>query len=492
MSPERPDAVIAPSAERLRYPVVVVGSGPGGSVAASLLSNAGRDVLILEEGPYLTQSSCKPYSSEEMERKYRNGGVGLAFGRPKVTYVEARCAGGGSEVNAGLYYRARPEVLEAWRRDFRVAEFDPGELDSHYESIEKQLNVLDDAREPTGAGDRLRLGAEKLGLSTLNSRCSFHQGPGDAGGDSESQRASMTRNYLPSAFRRGARLLADCRVNSFRRYGDRWVLRCVHAPAGAEPRSIEVEAETLFLCCGAIQTPALLQRSGIRRNVGRSLAMQATAKVTARFDEEVNCPTMGVPTQAVDAFAPRFFFTCASSSPGYLALEMMQFPNDFPKLEECWPQMAIYSARISGGVGRVDALPGFSDPLVRFKLTDGDIRDLSDAIRELCRLLFAAGARELYPSLLLGEPLRSQDDLDRIPIPLDRAITNLMTLHISSSCPMGEDTNRCATDSFGRVHGVEALHVADASILCTAPGANPQGTIMAIVERNLLHYLAGC
>jgi choline dehydrogenase-like flavoprotein len=74
-------------------------------------------------------------------------------------------------------------------------------------------------------------------------------------------------------------------------------------------------------------------------------------------------------------------------------------------------------------------------------------------------------------------------------MPLKRSLTNLMTIHISSSCPMGENTERCAVDSFGQVHGVDSLYVADASLLCSAPTVNPQGSIMAVVRRNLHHYL---
>lgn len=489
MGGEQDTAIIASPPDCIRCQVAVLGSGPGGSVVASRLAAAGRDVLLIEEGPYLSQSSCEPYSPEEMETKYRSGGVSFAFGRPKVTYVEARCAGGGSEINAGLYYRTPPEVLEAWRRDFAVAELAPGQLDHHFESIEKALDVLDTTEESGGAGARLRLAAEKAKLKSVNSRSSFPRHPAADHGDSRAQRASMTRTYLPAAFRFGARLVPNCRVESFHREGGSWVVRCVWAPVGVKPRRIAVHAETLFLSCGAIQTPALLRRSGIKRNVGRSLAMHATAKVTARFADDVNHLTMGVPTQAVDEFAPRFAFTCASSSPGYLALEMMQFPKHFPKLEKCWPRMAVYSARIAGGVGQIDTLPGFSDPLVRFKLGDDDLRDLFEAIRELCTLLFEAGAEELYPSLLLGEPLRRPKDLDCIPMPLSRSRTNLMTIHLFSSCPMGENLERCAVDSFGRVHGVDSLYVADASLLCTAPTVNPQGSIMAVVERNAMHFL---
>jgi choline dehydrogenase-like flavoprotein len=54
---------------------------------------------------------------------------------------------------------------------------------------------------------------------------------------------------------------------------------------------------------------------------------------------------------------------------------------------------------------------------------------------------------------------------------------------------MGEDRMRCTADSFGRVHGSEGLFIADASLLCGAPGVNPQGTIMALARRNALRFL---
>ena len=66
-----------------------------------------------------------------------------------------------------------------------------------------------------------------------------------------------------------------------------------------------------------------------------------------------------------------------------------------------------------------------------------------------------------------------------------------MTVHLVGSCPMGERRDRCAVDSFGRVHDVAGLHIADASILCSAPGVNPQGTIMALARRNALAFLGG-
>ena len=54
---------------------------------------------------------------------------------------------------------------------------------------------------------------------------------------------------------------------------------------------------------------------------------------------------------------------------------------------------------------------------------------------------------------------------------------------------MGENQTLCAADSFGRVHGIPNLHLADASLLCSAPGVNPQGSIMAFARRNALAFL---
>jgi choline dehydrogenase-like flavoprotein len=55
---------------------------------------------------------------------------------------------------------------------------------------------------------------------------------------------------------------------------------------------------------------------------------------------------------------------------------------------------------------------------------------------------------------------------------------------------MGEDQSKCAADSFGRIHGFKNLLVNDASLLCTALGVNPQGSIMALARRNTLAFLS--
>jgi choline dehydrogenase-like flavoprotein len=246
----------------------------------------------------------------------------------------------------------------------------------------------------------------------------------------------------------------------------------------------------VFVCGGAVQTPALLRRSGLTRNIGNGLQLHPTVKIVARFPEPVNAADMGVPAQQVKEFAPRLSFGCSVSTPAYLALGLVDHPGAASEVRRAWTCMANYYASIvAEGGGTVRTVPAFRDPLVRYRLTGGDRRNLADGLRKLAELLLAAGATALYPSLAGSPPLRSAEDLRRLPDVLPDGLGRLMTVHLFSTCPMGEDPRQCATDSFGRVQGADNLFVNDASLLCSAPGVNPQGAIMAIARRNALHFL---
>ena len=72
---------------------------------------------------------------------------------------------------------------------------------------------------------------------------------------------------------------------------------------------------------------------------------------------------------------------------------------------------------------------------------------------------------------------------------MTRRTADLMTVHVCSSVPMGEDRMICAVNSFGASHEVAGLIVNDASIVNGAPGINPQGTVMALAIRNAEHFL---
>jgi choline dehydrogenase-like flavoprotein len=300
----------------------------------------------------------------------------------------------------------------------------------------------------------------------------------------------MTRTFIPRALAAGCRMLAGTRVTALRRSGGGWLVSGVATAADGGAAPVAVRADTVFVACGAIQTPALLRRNGLGGNAtGRTLRMHPTIKIVARFPEVVNQLDMGVPVHQVKEFAPRFSFGCSISAPPHLALALTEHPEALRALPGVWPHMSVYYGMIGGGVGSVIPLPGCADPLVRYRLDDGDLGLLAETLTKLAELLFAAGATALYPSIAGGPVLRSMDDVRRIPATLPVARTQLMTIHLFSSCRMGERRDACVADSFGRVHGQEGLYIADASLLCDAPGVNPQGSVMAIARRNVLRFL---
>jgi choline dehydrogenase-like flavoprotein len=295
----------------------------------------------------------------------------------------------------------------------------------------------------------------------------------------------MSKTFIPRFMRAGGRLLPCARVERIRQDCSKWQMQARHKTGG-----LRIEAETLFVCGGAVQTPALLRRSGITRNVGDSLRLHPTVKVVARFPEAVNSAEMGVPAHQVKEFAPRLSFGCSISTPPYVALGMIDHPQFETDVSAVWAHMANYYAMIaSESRGTVRPIGRFRDPLVRYSLTEKDRRDLADGFAKLAHMLFEAGAAAVYPGLSGGPELRCRDDIAKLPRVLPNGLASLMTIHLFSSCPMGEDERRCATDSFGRIHGFHNLFIADASLLCTAPGVNPQGSIMALTRRNALHFL---
>jgi choline dehydrogenase-like flavoprotein len=472
---------------QLRCQNLVIGSGPGGAITAALLAEAGRDVLILEEGRSLPLESCAPFSLEELRQKYRHGGLNPAWGAPKIAFVEGCCAGGGSEINSALYHRTPEEILALWQNRYEIRNFSPDALDPHFRYCEDALSVCLTPGQTPAASRALIQGACALGWSAIEvPRCFRYDGRVDQDGCPLGTRQSMSKTFLPRALSAGARLLPEARALLLDRQHGQWQ---VTVSRGGE--TMAVIADAVFVCCGAVETPALLRRSGLTRNIGNTLALHPTVKVTALFPEPVNHQNLGVPVHQVKEFAPHMIFGCSVSSLPYLMLAAADYPERRHFIRAEWRRMAIYYAMIAGPPAGTVRNIGSRAPhaLVRYSLSKADLRDLSLGLRRLAKLLFAAGAVELYPSISGSPPLRSEDDLSLVPSQLPASRTSLMTVHLFSSCPMGENRALSAADSFGRVFEAPNLFIQDASLLPTAPGVNPQGTIMALAHRNTVHYL---
>jgi choline dehydrogenase-like flavoprotein len=470
--------------------VLIVGSGPGGAVTARTLAEAGASVLVVEDGDWVRPGEVEPYSVAQMQRQYRSAGLTVALGRPSVAYTEGRGVGGGSEVNSGLYHRPSAELLDRWRRTWWVDGLDEAALEPYQLVIEKELSVAPWPGPLPASSDALRRGADALGWHGFDvPRWARYRR--DAAGGVHAEKQTMSVTYVPAALDAGARLWTGARVLRLEVEGPRAVAAHVErrSDAGVAVRE-RVTFDSVFVCAGATQTPALLQRSGLRRNIGGNFSVHPTVKVTAEFPDAIN-GWADLPTYQVKEFGSRLSFGGSASRPALLALGLSDNWKAFGSAMERWRNLSVYYAAIqSVGRGTVRAVPGFRDPLVTYRLTAGDLDLLRSGLARLIHLTRAAGATRIYPSYL-DAPVVT-DDVSAVAAVegFGRAGAKLMTVHLTGTVPMGENRDRSGADSFGLVHDTLNVRVNDASLLPEAPGVNPQGTLMALAARNAEYYLA--
>ncbi len=467
-----------------RTGILVIGSGAGGAVTAALCAEAGRDVLVVEEGPWATPGDVESFSMDEMMGRYRNHGLTAALGNPGISYAEGRCVGGSTEINSGLYRRLPDRLVRDWASRYRIRDFGVDDLAGFAAEVEDFLDIthLPGAVPPASAV--IARGADAMGWRSTEFARAFTYAP-----DGHATKQTMARTYVPRATAAGAEVLADVRIDrlEIRDGRVRAATGVSTAAGGREP--VRIEADNVFLCAGALHTPVLLHHSGLRRGIGNGLRFHPTMKVAARFDDEVDHGE--VPMHRIMEFDPHLTIGGSASRRGHVALALGDTALDFDDALADWRRVAVYYAAIRGGSGRVIGLPGLADPLVFYAMGDGDMSRLARGMVHLGSALFAAGARELYPSIVGGPVLRSPDELGQWWDAITRTRSNVMTVHLTSTVRMGEDPHLAAADSYGRLRGMENLFLNDASLLPDAPGVNPQAAIMMLATRNTHAFLQG-
>lgn len=476
--------------------VLIVGSGAGGASVADVLTRAGLDVLMVEEGPYVSQDDIPHSASQSIQRLWRGGGLTAALGSTTVAYAEGCCVGGGTEINSAIFQRTPPELLADWAMDYRIDAFGPDELKPYFDRAAKVVNAsltpgpLDDASEI------LRRGAEKMGWKVSQLELAQRSGADSHLGSRASlsfDKQSMTATLIPAAITRGLRLLAECRVTKLLRRGRRNIgAKAVARGYDGALHSVHINARNVFLCAGAIHTPTLLRRSRITARVGDTLRLHPSLKMVCLFDNEINANLSPHPLYAITEFMPDQRIGGSVFLPGYFGMVLAEDWEQRAWMLPEWRSCGIYYTMARGcGTGSIRVLPGAVEPLVRYRLNETDWHNLAEGVARLGQAMFAAGAKKVYPSISGHQGWSTpQDCREFFDNNLPRERTNLMTIHLFSSCPPGENADRCATDSFGRVHGLENVFIADGSQIPEAPGVNPQGTIMAIAFRNAEAFLA--
>lgn len=477
--------------------VLVVGSGAGGTVTALTLAEGGRDVVVLEEGRRFTLGEYGTKPTEAMGHLFRARGMNPIMGSVPVAYAEGCCVGGSTEINSGFWSRPPAELLAHWKYEFNIVDASESELLEHYDWAEQALGVGLAAKPWPPSTAVLDRGLRALGWKggeTPRAAPGCVNSNVCAQGCPTGSKQGMSLKLLPRAEATGVTIRPGFRVQRLLRDGAR--IRGVRARVlhGEDAgRIVDIEAGHTFVCCGPTETPALLRRSGITHCVGNTLGIHPYLKVVARFPEIIDADKSVMPLMQVKEFAPDITIGGAYFTPGHLAVMLNENPTPDLRERDARRRMAAYYVGVRG-TGRGSVRPswvGDGLPRIHYWMSREDVTNLSRGFAHMCRLLLAAGAEVIYPATFGMPPVRSDADarmwLER---DLPWADLALQTVHVFSSCPIGERPDRCAADSFGGVRGVTGLSINDASMLPDSPGVNPQATIMAMARRNALTFLA--
>lgn len=475
--------------------VVVVGSGAAGAVVARELARRGRDVVLVEEGAFLTGKDFTGNPRAMIDLLYRNRGLTFALGRPPIPIPLGRCVGGTTTINSGTCYRVPDYVLAEWAERHGVRGLDAPELEPYFERVEAELGVRPVPDEIFGRNSRLfERGAAALGYAgsriARNERGCLGTGVCAFGCPQDAKQA-MHVSYVPRALADGARLYTRCRVERILLSGGRAIGVIGRACDGADRdtgHELRALARHVVIACGALLTPALLERSGVpdRSGVrGRNLHIHPATRVGALFDEEVRGWEEVPQAYNVHHFTREGIFIQGQFVPPSMEAPVLPGVGAAHKERMArYARLGSFGALISDeSAGRVRAGRG-RWPRVTYQLGATDAAKLARAIGLTAEIFFAGGAREVYSGVHSRPVLRTIDEaraLARAALPA--ADFEMMAFHPQGTARMGEDPERAVTDSAGRVHGTPGLWVGDASLFPSSCKVNPQITIMALATR---------
>jgi len=481
--------------ERLECDVVIVGSGAGGGPAAAVLSQAGLDVIVVESGDYYDDADFDGSEHTALTKFYATAPNATVDG--SVGLIAGSCLGGGTLVNYSTSFRTPEEIREEWA-SHGVPAFTTAEYSASLDAVCERQGVSQEYNEPSTREQKLQEGCVALGwhvdaMPRGVRNCAQGKECGYCGlGCRVGAKQSVVKTWLQDAHAAGARIIVGTKVDRVLVEGG-----AARGLVGAtrDGHQLIVRSRAVVVACGAIQTPALLKRSGLRNpNVGRHLRLHPAGVVFGVFDEELK-PWEGV-MQALysdqfrhldgaygakletAAMHPHLLIPFSPWRSSRQHAEIMQaIGNTVP--------LGVLLRDRDGGDVRIGR---DGEPIVRYKLSEFDAGHLRTGFDGAARLLETVGARKIFsgqskgPAYRPGSGTRAQFMADVDGAGFGPGQVMLNSFHIMGTARMGGDPATSACDPTGRTWEVRDLYVFDGSSFPTASGVNPQISIQAIAH----------
>ncbi len=469
---------------------VIIGSGASGATAALSLASAGFSVIMLEEGPWIRTRQFGADMFGAMKTMFREMGGNMTVGKAMFPVIQGRCVGGSTTINSAIAWRAPEKIIDAWTTDYGLdGVITNADLEEHYVELERSLSVkpVDDA--VLGVQNQLfQEAAMKLGIRA--ERIQRYDAGCEASascitGCRTGKKMSMNVTYVPQSLHKGARMYTSAKALKVEsEYGRATMVRARFQAPGSPQLNIAAR-RGIIVAASAVQTPGVLARSGVKLPaVGKHFQVHVVSSLTAGFHRVVNMDQGA--TQGFNSThfgeTERFKTEVVSLPPELLAVRL---PGVGPDLMS---NLLDYRHALNWGVVvRAEAEGTIHNVLGRevigYSPTPTDMARIRRGLRVLSEMMFASGAKEIWPSVQGMPTMKSADDLKYWDsTSLDPKDYGLMASHLFGSARMGPDAKTSVVGLDFQVHGLRGLYVLDSSLFPTNLGINPQHTIMAVAR----------
>lgn len=491
----------------LEADVIIVGSGAGGGVSAEILALSGLRVLIVEEGALRSSSDFNMKEAEAYPQLYQESAARKTRDKG-INILQGRTVGGSTTVNWTSSFRTPDITLAYWTKQYGLKDYTPDKLAPWFGMMEQRLNISDWAAAPNENNDLLRRGAAKLGIPTglIRRNVNGCWNLGYCGmGCPTNAKQSMLVTTIPGALTQGATLLTRARAERFVIKGDKVAqLDCValddagRAPTG---RRLTLRAKHYIVAGGAINSPALLLRSGApdpHGLLGKRTFLHPVVISAGTFEQRVDGYAGAPQTVYSDHFLhtnpidgaigyklevpPLHPLLLATTTAGFGA----QHAGDMAGFPHKQAMLALlrdgFHADAPGGSV---ALDGHGAPVLDYPISQFVWDGARRAFLTMAEIQFAAGARDVSPVHESAPRYTSwaQAQAGIAALPLKLLATRVVSAHVMGGCAMSDDQRQGVCGADGRYHGLANLSVHDGSLFPTSIGANPQLSIYGVVAR---------